>query len=87
MRKFLFVLSIALVVFGAFGCSKNDGEEAKESKGAAKESSGKMKIGLSFSDFATERWTEERDKMTRMLEDKGYEVIAQGANHDPRNTE
>ena len=44
----------------------------------------KIKIGLSFSDFATERWTLERDKMTKMLVDKGYEVIAQGANHDPK---
>lgn len=85
MRRFLFILSIiALVFFGAFGCSKNSGEEAKENPEAAKESSEKIKIGLSFSDFATERWTEERDKMTRILEDKGYEVIAQGANHDPK---
>lgn len=85
MRKFLFLLSIiALVFFGSFGCSKDNGDKTKESPEAAKESSGKTKIGLSFSDFATERWTLERDKMTGMLEDKGYEVIAQGANHDPK---
>ncbi|MBN2418036.1 MAG: substrate-binding domain-containing protein, partial [Deltaproteobacteria bacterium] len=82
MRKSLFVLSIiALVFLGAFGCSKDDGEK---STAGSKAAGGKIKIGLSFSDFATERWTEERDKMTKMLEDKGYEVIAQGANHDPK---
>ena len=28
--------------------------------------------------------TLERDKMTKLFEYKGYEVIAQGANHDPK---
>ena len=45
-------------------------------------SSGKTKVGLSFSDFATERWKNEADLMTKLLEDKGYEVIVQEANHD-----
>ncbi len=85
MRKTLIVLSVvALVCFGLFGCSKDNGEKTKQTAETAKENSGKIKIGLSFSDFATERWTEERDKMAKMLEDKGYEVIAQGANHDPK---
>ncbi len=43
---------------------------------------GKTKIGLSFSDFATERWKKESDQMTKLLQDKGYEVIVQEANHD-----
>ena len=78
MRKFLIVISIAaLISFGSFGCSKNNDEEAKDSDK-------KIKIGLSFSDFATERWAVERDIMTKMLEDRGYEVIAQGANHDTK---
>ena len=81
MRKFLFVLSIAVLIgFGSFGCSKNNDEESKDSDRAAE----KIKIGLSFSDFATERWAVERDIMTKMLEDRGYEVIAQGANHDTK---
>ena len=41
-----------------------------------------MKIGLSFSDFATERWKKEADQMTAALEAKGYEVVVQEANHD-----
>jgi D-xylose transport system substrate-binding protein len=44
--------------------------------------SGKTKVGLSFSDFATERWKIEDDMMTKLLEEKGYEVISQEAAHD-----
>jgi len=43
---------------------------------------GKIKVGLSFSDFATERWKNEEVLMRKLLEDKGYEVISQEANHD-----
>ncbi len=43
---------------------------------------GKTKIGLSFSDFATERWKNESDLMTKLLTEKGYDVISTEANHD-----
>jgi len=43
---------------------------------------GKTKVGLSFSDFATERWKNEEVLMRRLLEEKGYEVLSQEANHD-----
>jgi len=39
-------------------------------------------IGLSFSDFATERWKPESELMKKLLEEKGYDVIIQEANHD-----
>jgi D-xylose transport system substrate-binding protein len=42
----------------------------------------KIKVGLSFSDFATERWKNEDALMRKLLEAKGYEVISQEANHD-----
>jgi len=42
----------------------------------------KIKVGLSFSDFATERWKTEEILMTGLLEEKGYEVLSQEANHD-----
>jgi D-xylose transport system substrate-binding protein len=45
-------------------------------------SSGKIKIGLSFSDYATERWPVESAQMTQLLQKMGYEVIAQEADHD-----
>jgi D-xylose transport system substrate-binding protein len=41
-----------------------------------------VKVGLSFSDFATERWKNEEVLMTALLEDKGYEVLSAEANHD-----
>jgi D-xylose transport system substrate-binding protein len=44
--------------------------------------SGKVKIGLSFSDFATERWPVENAQMTQLLQKDGYEVISQEADHD-----
>jgi D-xylose transport system substrate-binding protein len=50
--------------------------------GAGSGDSGKTKIGLSFSDFATERWKNEEQLMRSLLEEKGYEVISQEANHD-----
>ncbi len=41
-----------------------------------------FKVGLSFSDFATERWKNEEVLMRGLLEDLGYEVLSQEANHD-----
>src|SRR5512139_4053148 len=45
---------------------------------------GKTKIGISMSDFATERWKPESDLLKSLLEKKGYEVLVQEANHDPK---
>ena len=50
----------------------------------AARAAGKAKIGLSFSDFATERWPIERDLMTKQLTGMGFDVISQEANHDPK---
>jgi D-xylose transport system substrate-binding protein len=44
----------------------------------------KAKIGLSFSDFATERWARERDELSKLLKDAGFEVLVQEANHDAK---
>src|SRR5512133_2908465 len=49
---------------------------------AAAASGEKIKIGLSFSDFATERWKNEEVLLRGMLEKKGYEVLSAEANHD-----
>ena len=50
----------------------------------AARAAGKIKIGLSFSDFATERWPIERDLMTKQLTGMGFEVVSQEANQDPK---
>jgi D-xylose transport system substrate-binding protein len=49
---------------------------------ASKSTSGKIKVGLSFSDYATERWPIESAQMTQLLQKDGYEVIVQEADHD-----
>jgi D-xylose transport system substrate-binding protein len=49
---------------------------------AATTTTGKIKIGLSFSDFATERWPVENAQMVQLLQKDGYEVISQEADHD-----
>jgi D-xylose transport system substrate-binding protein len=55
-------------------------EEAPAAEEPAAEE--KVIVGLSFSDFATERWPIEDELMTNLLEEKGYEVISQEAAHD-----
>ena len=43
-----------------------------------------VKIGLSISDFETERWPVEQAIMTKLASEKGAQVISQVANHDPK---
>jgi D-xylose transport system substrate-binding protein len=43
---------------------------------------GKIKVGLSFSDFALDRWRTEEAMLRLVLEGRGYEVISQQADHD-----
>ena len=42
----------------------------------------KIKVGLSFSDFGTERWKNEEILLKKLLEDKGYEVLSYQADQD-----
>ena len=44
----------------------------------------KIKIGLSFSDFTTERWPNEAVLLTKLGYDKGAQVVFQVANHDEK---
>ncbi len=69
-RKFLYVALLVVLVASLVGC------------GPKAATSGKIKVGLSFSDYATERWPIEAAQMTQLLQKKGYEVIVQEADHD-----
>jgi D-xylose transport system substrate-binding protein len=69
-RVLLTVFSLMVVASMLVGCGGGAGGTQK------------AKVGLSFSDFATERWKNEADLMTKLLNDKGYDVIVQEANHD-----
>jgi D-xylose transport system substrate-binding protein len=80
IRPILFTIMMLLIVGILFGCTGTAAPATSES-GAAPAGE-KIKVGLSFSDFATERWKNENDLMTKLLEEKGYEVLSQEANHD-----
>ena len=69
MKRFI-LLSLAVTAISGFASNSLAADKAK--------------IGLSFSDFATERWARERDEMTKLLNDAGYDVISQEANHDAK---
>jgi D-xylose transport system substrate-binding protein len=43
-----------------------------------------VKIGLSISDFETERWPVEEAIMKKLASERGAELISQQANHDPK---
>lgn len=67
-RTILLIMAVVVLASGLTGC-QGSGDE-------------KIKIGLSFSDFATERWKPESELLASLLEEKGYEVLIQEANHD-----
>jgi D-xylose transport system substrate-binding protein len=62
------------------GTSSTPTPQAGGSTGTAQPNG--IKIGLSFSDFATERWKNEEQAMRKLFEGMGYEVLTQEANHD-----
>ncbi len=73
-RKILYVALVIVLVASLIGCG------AKTTTTTS--TSGKIKVGLSFSDYATERWPVESAQMTQLLQKDGYEVIVQEADHD-----
>lgn len=74
-RSLIVIVVIIMALTSLLGCSApaNTGGGSKTEK---------IKVGLSFSDFATERWKNEEQLMRKLLEEKGYEVLSQEANHD-----
>ncbi|MBK8046637.1 MAG: substrate-binding domain-containing protein [Anaerolineales bacterium] len=83
-RKLLIVAVIALIASFVAACAVPATTTAPAAGGdaAAAPAGEKVKIGLSFSDFATERWKNEEQIIRGLLEAKGYEVLTQEANHD-----
>jgi D-xylose transport system substrate-binding protein len=77
-RIFTTIISIMMITVLLLGCAP----AAPATTAPAAGGSGKIKIGLSFSDYATERWPVEAAQMTKLLQAKGYEVISQEADHD-----
>jgi len=71
-RRILYVAMLVVLVASLVGCGPK----------ATTTTSGKIKVGLSFSDYATERWPIEAGMMTKLLQAKGYEVLVAEADHD-----
>ena len=92
MRMFLLVMAVVMVTSGLSACAPAAATTAAPAAPAATTAApaattapatgGKIKIGLSFSDFATERWPIENAQMVQLLQKDGYEVISQEADHD-----
>jgi D-xylose transport system substrate-binding protein len=77
------LLTLASVLWGCgTPAAGPSGAQPTAAPAAAQPAAGKIKVGLSFSDFATERWKNEEQAMRKLLEEKGYEVLTQEANHD-----
>ena len=72
-RKIMYVALVIVLVASLIGCG---------AKTTTTTTSGKIKVGLSFSDYATERWPVEAAQMNQLLQKLGYEVITQQADHD-----
>jgi len=68
LKKLAIAAIVALSIAVLFGCG----------------SPSRPRIGLSFSDFQTERWPRERDQMTKILTEAGCDVIVEQADHNPK---
>jgi len=78
-NKFVLTIVALITIVSLLAACAPTSEAPEESAAPAGE---KTIVGLSFSDFATERWKTEEVLMTGLLEEKGYGVLSQEANHD-----
>jgi D-xylose transport system substrate-binding protein len=83
--RFTLIIMVLAMIFASLAACAAPQPAAPAEKPAeqpAAKPAEKIKVGLSFSDFATERWKNEEVLMRKLLEEKGYEVLTQEANHD-----
>lgn len=83
-RKLSHVATLTIACLALVACAPNATPRSGVSTPMPADSSAasKIKVGLSFSDFAVERWANEAKIMRELLEQKGYEVLTQEANND-----
>ena len=87
LRSLLTIVALTMIIGVLVACEQPAAAEQPAAEQPAAEQPAKaeptgIKVGLSFSDFATERWKNEEVLMRKLLEEKGYEVLSQEANHD-----
>lgn len=83
-KRVVWIIGALLAILSLLvGCTVPATAPAGEAAPAAEAPAGdKIKVGLSFSDFATERWKNEEVLIRGLLEEKGYEVLSAEANQD-----
>jgi D-xylose transport system substrate-binding protein len=82
LKRLSYGLLVIAVCVGLFsGCKASSPPTGEDGQEEPERPTGK-KIGLSFSDFFTERWVNEEAIMHGLLEDMGYEVLSQEASYD-----
>ncbi len=85
MRFVMLAVALTMIASALIGCAAPAQPAAQATAVPAAPAGGeKVKVGLSFSDFATERWKNEEILMRDLLEKAGYEVLSQEANQDPK---
>ena len=89
VRVLTLVMAVVMLVGSLSACAPAAATEAPaaatEAPAAATEAPAAAEpilVGLSFSDFATERWKPESVLLTNALEELGYKVVVQEAAHD-----
>ena len=81
-RIVMMIIALVVIISMLSGCAAPTAAPAAPAAEKPAAAEGKIKVGLSFSDFATERWKNEEVLLRKLLEEKGYEVLSQEANHD-----
>ena len=81
-HRLMIVAVLVMIMAAVAACAAPAAAPAGTQATTAPAAAEKVKIGLSFSDFATERWKPESEIIKAGLEKLGYEVLVQEANHD-----
>jgi len=79
MMKKMVLTMVIMVLVGSVVFAAGGGESA-----SAAADDGQLVIGVSFSDFATERWPKEQALLTQLGQEQGVQVISQVANADAK---
>lgn len=77
--KRIVLLFLVLLVSVSFAFANGQGEE-----GGAEAGDDQIVVGVSFSDYATDRWPREAALLTQLGQERGVQVITQVANQDAR---
>ncbi len=78
MKRIFFIIGLVVLSATLFAGGEQEGSDGMMMD------DGQIVVGISFSDFATERWPREQALLTDLGNEKGVQVISQVANQDAR---